>query len=196
MHSSCSISAIDIPHISRFPFALRHILANVTSRSSSSSSSSSPCLPTGFLSRASVVFVLAMVIAVHLLAEVRVFEGVGVDDVHLLPWSEFVELVCSEQIVADEGSELDWHCHDSRVMPCRPSSLALLIAIGFFSKYSFSKSSTCKFSLGSHKSWAGPQPFHLTRYSSFRPRPCRRESRITSTSYSGLPLTSSGGGSA
>ena len=48
-----------------------------------------------------------MVIAVHLFAEVRMFEGVGVGNVCSLPWSEFVELVCSEQIVADEGSELD-----------------------------------------------------------------------------------------
>ena len=50
-----------------------------------------------------------MVVAIHLLAEVRMFEDVDVGDVCMLPWSEFVELVHSEWIVADEGSELDWH---------------------------------------------------------------------------------------
>ena len=50
-----------------------------------------------------------MVVAVHFLAEVWVFKGVGVGDVCMLPWSEFVELVRSEWIVADEGNELDWH---------------------------------------------------------------------------------------
>ena len=50
-----------------------------------------------------------MVAAVHFFAEVWVFEGVSVGDVYMLAWSEFVELVRSEWIVVDEGSELDWH---------------------------------------------------------------------------------------
>ena len=50
-----------------------------------------------------------MVAAIHLFAEVWMFEGMGVSDVYMLPWSEFMELVRSEWIVADEGSELDWH---------------------------------------------------------------------------------------
>ena len=160
----------------------------------SSFSFSSSSLPSSLRGDSSTV--TAMVPAVRFFAEVRVLEGVGIGNMCMLSWSEFVELVCSEWIVVDEGSELDWHCCDSGVMPCRPSSLALLIAIGFFLKYSFSNSSACKFFLGSHESWAGPQPFHLTRYSSFWPCPCRRESKIALTSYSGLPLTSSSGGSA
>jgi hypothetical protein len=61
--------------------------------------------PGGTADEALVVVVLAVILAVSLFAEMRVFECVDVGDMDTLSWFEVMEAVCSVWGVADEVSD-------------------------------------------------------------------------------------------
>jgi hypothetical protein len=61
--------------------------------------------------------------------------------------------------------------------------------------YLFTNSRACTWLAGSHESWAGAYPFHLTLYCRVHFLPTLLDPTICLTSNSGSPLMMSGGGS-